>query len=103
MMGNALVILLYLWIENEKCKENHVATFAHTTESIYCIKCGYKYCGYLYPHCPNTLYSPNPIKIITGTFRNTTNPLKLLLNLHISQTQVYPLIKTANYYYNKNC
>ena len=50
------------------------------------------------PHCqnwyisiytaPNTLFSPNLLIIITGTFRNTSNPLKLFEITHFPKVHL---------------
>ena len=64
MIGYVLVIFLLLWKINEKCKV--------WINQIYCPSQLPKLINIV----PNTLFSPNLLIIITGTFRNTPNPLK---------------------------
>ena len=50
-------------------------TDQHLRQYIYCRNLLFKYI-YKYIHiCPNTLFSPNPMIIITGTFRNCGNSI----------------------------
>ena len=63
-IGHVLVIFLFLWIVNEKCKINHEGPLPNPEIDMVS--------QYI---CHNILFSLTPMIIIMSTFRNNSNPL----------------------------